>query len=141
NHNADEVHPRRCGDRGLRFRGLRRSGRRFQGRRREPVLRSGARPMTDGIFGSLEHDLSNSPDALSTDAQGRLRALVERIGRLEEDKQAIQDDIKEVFAEAKGEGFDTKMLRQVIRIRKKDKAKRQEEEAILDLYLAALGDI
>ena len=66
------------------------------------------------------------------------RAMLER---LEEDKQAVMADQKEVVAEAKGEGYDVKTLRKVIRIRKQDKAKRQEEEAILDLYLSALGEV
>ena len=74
-----------------------------------------------------------------TVAAGQLRAFIERIERLEEDKQAIADDIKEVFAELKGTGFDTKAVRTLIRLRKKDQAERQEEEAILDLYKAALG--
>ena len=74
-------------------------------------------------------------------AQGRLRTIIERLERLEEDKQAVMTDMKEVFAEAKGEGYDVKTLRKVIRIRKQDKAKRQEEEAILDLYLSALGEV
>ncbi len=72
-------------------------------------------------------------------AQGQLRSLVERIERLEEEKKTIAGDIKEVYAEAKGNGFDTKVLRKVIAIRKKDQAERQEEEAMLDVYLAALG--
>lgn len=72
-------------------------------------------------------------------AQDQLRAFVERIERLEEEKKAIAEDIREVYAEAKGNGFDTKVLRQVIRIRKQDRAERLEQEAILDLYLAALG--
>jgi len=74
-----------------------------------------------------------------TVAAGQLRAFIERIERLEEEKQTIADDIKDVFAEAKGTGFDTKALRTIIRMRKKDAAERQEEEAILDLYKAALG--
>ena len=74
-----------------------------------------------------------------TVAAGQLRALIERIERLEEEKKTIADDIKEVFAEAKGTGFDTKAIRTIIRLRKKDKAERQEEDAILDLYMAALG--
>lgn len=80
-------------------------------------------------------------DALTASAQGRLRSIIERLERLEEDKQAVMADMKEVFAEAKGEGYDVKVLRKVIRIRKQDKAKRQEEEAILDLYLSALGEV
>ena len=78
-------------------------------------------------------------ESAQTVAAGQLRAFIERIERLEEDKQAIADDIKDVFAEMKGTGFDTKAVRTIIRIRKKDKAERQEEEAILDLYMAALG--
>ena len=88
-----------------------------------------------------DHAAFANPDVLNASAQGRLRTIIERLERLEEDKQAIMGDMKEVFAEAKGEGYDVKTLRKVIRIRKLDKAKRQEEEAILDLYLAALGEI
>jgi uncharacterized protein (UPF0335 family) len=72
-------------------------------------------------------------------AAGQLKSFIERIERLEEEKKGIADDIRDVFAEAKGSGFDTKIMRQVIRLRKKDSAERQEEEAILDLYLQALG--
>ncbi|WP_292065923.1 DUF2312 domain-containing protein [Brevundimonas sp. UBA7664] len=82
-----------------------------------------------------------SADVLTSAAQGRLRTIVERLERLEEDKVAVMADQKEVFAEAKGEGYDVKILRKVIRIRKQDKAKRQEEDAILDLYLSALGEV
>jgi uncharacterized protein (UPF0335 family) len=78
-------------------------------------------------------------ESAQTVASGQLRAFIERIERLEEEKQTIADDIKEVFAEAKGTGFDTKAIRTIIRLRKKDQAERQEEEAILDLYKAALG--
>lgn len=74
-----------------------------------------------------------------TVAAGQLRAFIERVERLEEEKQTIADDIKDVFAEMKGTGFDTKAVRQIIRLRKKDRAERQEEQAILELYLAALG--
>ena len=83
----------------------------------------------------------SSPDVLTSTAQGRLRTLIERLERLEEDKQAVMGDMKEVFAEAKDDGYDVKVLRKVLRIRKQDKAKRQEEEAILDLYLSALGEV
>ena len=82
-----------------------------------------------------------SGDVLNSAAQGRLRTIIERVERLEEDKAAIMGDIKEVFLEAKSEGYDVKILRKVIRIRKQDKAKRQEEDAILDLYMSALGEI
>lgn len=82
-----------------------------------------------------------SPDVLTATAQGRLRSIIERVERLEEDKAAIATDIKEVFAEAKGEGYDVKVLRKVIARRKQDKAKLQEEDAIMDLYLSALGEV
>jgi uncharacterized protein (UPF0335 family) len=72
-------------------------------------------------------------------ARDQLRAFIERIERLEEEKKAISDDIKEVYAEAKGSGFDTKAMRQIIKIRKQDRNERAEAEAILDLYLHALG--
>jgi uncharacterized protein (UPF0335 family) len=79
-----------------------------------------------------------SIDVLSNSAGLRLRTIIERVERLEAEKEAILSDIKEVFAEAKGEGFDTKILRKVVRLRKMDAGKRQEEEALLDLYLSAL---
>lgn len=72
-------------------------------------------------------------------AHGQLKTIVERIERLEEEKKTIAGDIKEVYAEAKGHGFDTKIIRKVISLRKKDAADRQEEEQMLDLYLQALG--
>ncbi|MDN2565671.1 DUF2312 domain-containing protein [Aquibium sp. A9E412] len=74
-----------------------------------------------------------------TVAAGQLRAFIERIERLEEDKQALADDIKDVYAEMKANGFDTKAVRTIVRLRKKDQAERQEEEAMIDLYKAALG--
>ena len=82
-----------------------------------------------------------SPDVLTSAAQGRLRTIVERIGRLEDDKAAVLADIKEVYSEAKGEGHDVKTLRKLVRLLQQDKAKRLEEQAILDLYLSALGEI
>ena len=69
----------------------------------------------------------------------QLRAIIERIENLEKEKAQITDDIKEVYAEAKGNGFDTKTIKQVIRIRKMDADDVQEQEALLDLYLNALG--
>jgi uncharacterized protein (UPF0335 family) len=74
-----------------------------------------------------------------TVAAGQLRAFIERVERLEEEKQTIADDIKDVYAEMKGTGFDTKAVRAIIRLRKQDANERQEAEAILDLYKAALG--
>ena len=72
-------------------------------------------------------------------AADRLRSLVERIERLEEEKQALAGDIREVFAEAKGAGFDTKIMRQVIRIRKMNEADLQEQEELIEVYKRALG--
>jgi len=69
----------------------------------------------------------------------QLRAFVERIERLEEERKALADDVKDVYAEAKANGFDTKILRQVVRLRKQETNERLEQEALLDLYLAALG--
>ncbi len=69
----------------------------------------------------------------------RLRSLVERIERLEEEKKALADDIKEIYSEAKSSGFDVKVLRQVIRQRKIDARELEEQETILDLYRRALG--
>lgn len=72
-------------------------------------------------------------------AKDQLKAIVERIERLEEEKKAIADDIKDVYAEAKGNGFDVKALRTIIRMRKQDANERQEQETILETYLQALG--
>ena len=72
-------------------------------------------------------------------AAEELKQFIERIERLEEEKKALADDIKDVFAELKGRGFDTKAVRQILRIRKQDRSERQEEEAILELYMSALG--
>ncbi|MEM1384288.1 MAG: DUF2312 domain-containing protein [Pseudomonadota bacterium] len=72
-------------------------------------------------------------------AAGQLKAIVERIERLEEEKREIAEQIKEVYAEAKGNGFDTRTLRRVVSLRKKKEEEREEEAALLDLYLSALG--
>ncbi|QEL26127.1 DUF2312 domain-containing protein [Bosea sp. F3-2] len=70
----------------------------------------------------------------------QLKSIVERIERLEEEKKTISDDITEVYAEAKGNGYDVKVLKKVIALRKRDLDERKEEEAILDLYLQAVGE-
>ena len=104
----------------------------------------GRRDDDDDVVGDDEEytsDRKPRKNSTDTESHGRLRSFIERIERLEEDKAAIMADIKEVFAEAKGEGYDVKTLRKVVRIRKQDKAKRQEEEAILDLYLSAMGEV
>ncbi|MEQ8966879.1 MAG: DUF2312 domain-containing protein [Azospirillaceae bacterium] len=72
-------------------------------------------------------------------AADRLRSFVERIERLEEEKAALSADVREVYAEAKSVGFDTKVLRQVIKLRKMEQADRQEQEQLLETYLSALG--
>lgn len=72
-------------------------------------------------------------------AKDQLKAFIERVERLEEEKKALSDDIRDVYAEAKGNGFDTKALRTIVRMRKMDTAERQEQQAILDTYLHALG--
>ena len=74
-------------------------------------------------------------------AQDQLRAFIERIERMEEEKAAIAGDIKEIYAEVKGNGFDTKVIREIVRIRKQDASELQEHNAILDLYMSALGMI
>lgn len=72
-------------------------------------------------------------------AAAELRAFIERVERLEEEKQTIVDDIKDVFGEAKARGYDVKAMRTIIRLRKKDADERLEEESILQTYMAALG--
>lgn len=86
-------------------------------------------------------DDSSSIEVLNATAQTRLKTIIERIERLEEEKRTIADDIKEVYAEAKGNGFDAKIMRKIVSIRRMDREKRIEEETILDLYLQALGEI
>ncbi|GLK70432.1 DUF2312 domain-containing protein [Ancylobacter dichloromethanicus] len=78
-------------------------------------------------------------DAAAGFAKEQLKSFIERIERLEEEKKTIADDIKDVFAEAKGTGFDTKALREILKIRKQDADQRAEHEAIVDLYMQALG--
>ncbi|MCS0501418.1 DUF2312 domain-containing protein [Ancylobacter mangrovi] len=85
--------------------------------------------------------VSDAPlsDAPASFAKQHLKAFVERIERLEEEKKAIADDIKDVFGEAKGNGFDVNALKEILKIRKQDADQRAEQEAIVDLYLQALG--
>ncbi|MGD2133894.1 MAG: DUF2312 domain-containing protein [Maricaulaceae bacterium] len=82
-----------------------------------------------------------SVDVLGAAAREQLKAFVQRIERLEEEKAAIGADLKEVYAEAKTMGYDTKVLRKVISLRKMDRNDRAEQEALLDLYLGAIGDL
>ncbi|MEM9495850.1 MAG: DUF2312 domain-containing protein [Pseudomonadota bacterium] len=85
-------------------------------------------------------DGSATIEGATTIAVDRLRSFIERVERLEEEKATIMNDVKEVYAEAKGEGYDVKTLRKVVSIRKLDRAERQEQEAMLELYLSALGE-
>jgi uncharacterized protein (UPF0335 family) len=82
-----------------------------------------------------------APQTLDRSAQERLRQIVARIERLEEEKAGLAADIKDVYAEAKSAGYDTKVLRKVITLRKQDRRARAEMEQVMDLYLAALGEI
>jgi uncharacterized protein (UPF0335 family) len=74
-------------------------------------------------------------------AKDQLKSIIERIERLEEEKKAISDDIRDVYAESKGNGYDVKVLRMIVRMRKQDAKERQEQETILETYLQALGMI
>jgi uncharacterized protein (UPF0335 family) len=86
-------------------------------------------------------DIDAAATALTDTAREKLRLTVERIERLEEERKAVADQIKDVYAEAKAMGYDTKALRKVISLRKKDRDQRAEEDAILEVYLHALGEI
>ena len=101
---------------------------------------SEAAALSVAIDGALRAVGDDSGEVMSGQVQGRLRSLVERIQRLNDDKADIGRDISEVYEEAKGAGFDTKILRRVVRHLAADKVKRMEDEAVMDLYLAALGE-
>lgn len=81
----------------------------------------------------------NDASGANSVAAGQLKAIVERIERLEEEKREVAEQIREVYAEAKGNGFDAKTLRKIVALRRKPSDERAEEEAMLDLYLSALG--
>jgi len=107
-----------------------------------PVRRSFPAPRTSTIDTIMpDNVLDQGPaDAATSDSSAaRLKSFIERIERLEEEKAGIAADIKEVFAEAKGTGFDVKIMRQIIRLRKMEQADRAEQEELLDLYMRALG--
>lgn len=80
-------------------------------------------------------------DVLNATAQGQIKSIIDRVERLEIEKAEIAEQIKEIYLEAKGNGYDTKALKKVVRLRRIDRAKRQEEDAILDLYLSAVGEL
>ena len=84
--------------------------------------------------------MSETVESVTSGVAGaELRQFIERIERLEEEKKALADDVRDVFAELKGRGFDTKAVRKLIALRRKDPNERAEEEAILELYKSALG--
>ena len=83
-------------------------------------------------------DTPNDKQGIAAEA---LRQYIERIERLEEEKAALQADVKEVYAEAKAQGFETKIIRTIVRLRKKNRQEREEEQQLLDLYLAAIGEL
>lgn len=97
--------------------------------------------MSPGRGHNSGDDASAHPDVLNSAAQGQLKSIIERIERLNVEKAEIFEQIAEVFAEAKGNGFSVPILRKVVAYRKQDRAKRLEVEAILDLYLSATGDL
>lgn len=80
-------------------------------------------------------------DEINATAQGKLKSLVERIERLREDAAAISADLAEVYAEARGEGFDVKIIKLIVKMRAQDAADRQETEALVDLYISAIGGL
>jgi uncharacterized protein (UPF0335 family) len=102
-----------------------------------PVDAVGSHP--GGWAGHRSNDMSETANLGHNFAADQLRSFVERIERLEEEKATIGQDIKDVYAEAKGTGFDVKVMRKLIALRKKDKATRDEESAVLELYMQALG--
>ena len=95
---------------------------------------------TPNLNSNQDYPMSDDiPSEAQTIAVGQLRAFIERIERLEEEKKTIGDDVKEVYAELKGSGFEPKVVREIIRLRRKEDHERQEDEAMLQLYMDALG--
>ena len=84
-------------------------------------------------------EMGEAEKASTSFARDQLKAIIERIERLEEEKKATSDDIRDVYAEAKGNGFDVKALRTIVRLRKQDVDERREQESILETYMHALG--
>jgi uncharacterized protein (UPF0335 family) len=114
----------------------------------QPRALTAARAVSNGVLAYRKECLMANAAAAAADkddqptrrfAKDQLKAFVERVERLEEEKKAIADDIRDVFAEAKANGFDVKALRTVVRLRKQDVNERKEQEAILETYLHALG--
>ena len=104
----------------------------------------GASPFHPTVSSIQEYPMATSAAAVKEDpattfAKDQLKAIIERIERLEEEKKTISDDVRDVYAEAKGNGFDVKALRTIVRLRKQDANERQEQETILETYMQALG--
>ncbi|QDH14268.1 DUF2312 domain-containing protein [Formicincola oecophyllae] len=93
----------------------------------------------DAPQGTATSKAATGPAATGGIAADRLRSLIERVERLEEERKALSDDIKDIFAEAKSAGFDVKVMKQLIRMRKQEPAEIEEQETLLDLYRRALG--
>lgn len=102
----------------------------------DPMAIRGAQSQEDTAATGGQGPMDSSSNTV---AAGQLRAFIERVERLEEEKKAVTDDIKEVYGEMKGVGFDVKAVRSLVALRKKDEAQRQEEDAMLRLYMEALG--
>jgi uncharacterized protein (UPF0335 family) len=110
--------------------------------RRANPLRQRREPFMSAVTATTAAIKDKPKEGTSTRfAKDQLKAIIERIEHLEEEKKAISDDIRDVYAEAKGNGYDVTALRTVIRLRKQDKDERAEQEAILETYLHALGMI
>jgi uncharacterized protein (UPF0335 family) len=103
----------------------------------------GTTTITDGgrvtIHVPVEGRLPRESEPIGGNSAGQLKAIIERVERLEEEKKGLAGDIRDVYAEAKAGGFDPKILRRIVRIRAEDPGKRAEEAALLEAYLAALG--
>lgn len=95
--------------------------------------------MSDQNVATFPKGETDAPKEVGGIAGDRLRAFVERIERLEEEKTALSEDLKEIYGEAKAVGFDTKAMRKLVRLRKMDAEKRREEDEILELYKSAIG--
>ena len=90
---------------------------------------------------SIGHNSTGDESAATQFSKDQLRAIVERIERLEEEKKTISDDVRDIYAEAKGNGYDVKALRTIVRLRKQDANERAEQETILETYMHAMGMI
>jgi len=88
--------------------------------------------MTDATIG-------HNSEPVKTFAKDQIKSIIERVERLEEEKKGLGDDIRDIYAEAKGNGLDVKALRTIVRMRKQDPSERQEQEAILEIYMHAMG--